>query len=180
MPEVLLEPEVILAIAGAALLLALVFGVLLARTSRRLSRLQAHHSAAFPGSADDVVTVLSRHTAELGEIREDLGTVHSNTEHLRDLLRGSVSRVGVVRYDAFEDMGGQLSFSVALLDEYSNGLVISAINGRSETRTYGKPVHGGTSDHNLSREESESISAAIERRPPSTLPPASRRPRRAW
>jgi hypothetical protein len=179
MPEVLLEPEVILGIAGAALLLAVVFGILLARTSRRLSRLQAHHSAAFPDSADDVVTVLSRHTGDLTEIRQDLATIHNNTEHLRDLLRGTVSRVGIVRYDAFEDMGGQLSFSVALLDERSDGLVISAINGRSETRTYGKPIRGGTSEHNLSREESESIAAAIEQRPPSTLPPASRRRRRA-
>jgi len=177
MPQVLLEPEVILAVAGSAVLLALVFGVLLLRTNRRLSRLQAHHARAFPDSAEDVVSVLSRHTGELTEIREDLATIHGNTEHLRDLLRSTVSRVGIVRYDAFEDMGGQLSFSVALLDEHSDGLVISAINGRQETRTYGKPVRHGVSEHNLSREEMASIAAAVDQRPPSTLPPTRRRRR---
>lgn len=179
MPPVLLEPEVILAVAGAALLLALLFGVVLLRTSRRLKALQLHHSEAFPDSGEDVVQVLSRHSSELTRIREDLGTVHSNTEHLRGLLRGTTSRVGIVRYDAFEDMGGELSFSAALLDEDGNGLVVSAINGRQETRTYGKPIRDGASEHNLSHEETEAIAAAIEQRPPTTLPPATRRRRRA-
>ena len=179
MPTILLEPEVVLAIAAAALLLALVFGVLLLRTSRRLTKLARHHAQAFPDSREDVVEVLSRHAVELGEIREDLTTVHSNTEHLRTLIRGTTSRVGIVRYDAFEDMGGELSFSAALLDEDHNGIVISAINGRTETRTYGKPLHNGASAHNLSNEETEAIAAAIEQRPPTTLPPANRRRRRA-
>ncbi len=179
MPQVLLEVEVVAGVAFAALLLVLVLTVLLWRTSRRLTALRREHARAFPDSAEDVVSVLGRHGAELAEIRQDLATVHGNTEHLRDLLRGTVSRVGVVRYDAFEDMGGALSFSTALLDERGDGIVISAINGRSETRAYGKPVRGGVSEHNLSNEESEAITAAIEQRPPSTLPPATRRRRRA-
>ena len=179
MPPVLLEPEVILAIAGGALVLVLVLAVLLFRTNRRLSAFRSLHSQAFPDSAEDVVTVLSRHSGELSEIREDLATIHANTEHLRALLRRTVSRVGVVRYDAFEDMGGAVSFSVALLDEAGDGVVVSTINGRSETRTYGKPIQGGASEHNLSREEQAAIDAAVGQRPPSTIPPATRRRRRA-
>jgi hypothetical protein len=61
-------------------------------------------------------------------------------DELRELARGAVSRVGTVRYDAFEDMGGRLSFSSALLDERGDGVVVTAINGRTDTRVYAKPV----------------------------------------
>ena len=73
-----------------------------------------------------------------------------------DVLR----HVAVVRYDAFADMGGRLSFSAALYDDNGNGLVISSINGRSETRTYAKPLTGFRSDHSLSPEEQRAIEDA--------------------
>lgn len=108
----------------------------------------------------DVFDVLHRQAGELERLREDIGIVHRNTEHLRELLGGTVSRIGVVRYDAFEDMGGQLSFSAALLDEHGNGLVLSAINGRSETRSYAKLLRDGRSEQNLSPEEQAAIETA--------------------
>ena len=72
----------------------------------------------------------------------------------------ALRHVGVVRYDAFGDMGGRLSFSAALFDDEGNGLVISSINGRSETRTYAKPLLDLRSDHTLSREEEDAIRLA--------------------
>jgi hypothetical protein len=179
MPDVLLDPELLAVLVIAALGLSLVLAVWLVVSTRRLAALRREHAQAFPDSAEDVVAVLSRHTEQLATVREDITTIHSNTERLRDLLRGTVSRIGLVRYDAFEDMGGALSFSAALLDEHGTGLVISAINGRSETRSYGKPVVAGASEHHLSHEEAEAISAAIDGRAPSTLQPEPRRKRRA-
>jgi len=72
----------------------------------------------------------------------------------------AMRHVGVVRYDAFGDMGGRLSFSAALFDDEGNGLVISSINGRSETRTYAKPLVDLRSDHTLSPEEEDAIRLA--------------------
>ena len=72
----------------------------------------------------------------------------------------ALRHVGVVRYDAFGDMGGRLSFSAALFDDEGNGLVISSINGRSETRTYAKPLVDLRSDHSLSPEEEDAIRLA--------------------
>ena len=72
----------------------------------------------------------------------------------------AMRHVAVVRYDAFGDMGGMLSFSAALFDDNGDGLVISSINGRSETRTYAKSLVGGQSDHTLSPEEKQAIAAA--------------------
>ena len=72
-------------------------------------------------------------------------------------------RVAVVRYDAFEDVGGRLSFSCALLDDHANGVVVTSINGRQDTRVYAKPVTGGKSGYNLSIEEEEAIRQALAR-----------------
>lgn len=142
----------VVVLAGIALFLAV-----------RLSRLRrAYGSALDPTRREDLFQAVQRQGEELGTIREDLGVVHDNTEHLRRLLAGTLSRVGVVRYDAFPDMGGAMSFSAALLDEHGNGLVISAINGRSETRCYAKPVVDGSSEHNLSDEEAAAIRDAVE------------------
>lgn len=74
--------------------------------------------------------------------------------------RTALRHVGVVRYDAFGDMGGRLSFSAAVYDDEGNGLVISSINGRSETRTYAKALSGLRSEQTLSPEEEQAIAQA--------------------
>ncbi len=77
------------------------------------------------------------------------------------LIEGAVRRVGLLRYDAFEDVGGRLSFSCALLDDHGNGVVVTSINGRQETRVYAKPITDGKSPYNLSVEEEEAIRQAL-------------------
>lgn len=76
-------------------------------------------------------------------------------------LTGALRHVAVVRYDAFGDMGGRLSFSAALLDDAADGLVITSINGRTETRTYAKGIAAGRGEQTLSPEEQEAIGAAM-------------------
>ena len=92
------------------------------------------------------------------------GTVQQLTAEDRRLvetMKGAVQRFGLVRYDAFEDMGGHLSFSAALLTGEGDGLVITSINGRADTRCYAKIVKGGQSSHNLSGEEELAIRQAL-------------------
>ena len=72
----------------------------------------------------------------------------------------ALRHVAVVRYDAFGDMGGRLSFSAAMYDDNGDGLVITAINGRSETRSYAKALSAFTSDQRLSPEEEDAIARA--------------------
>jgi Protein of unknown function (DUF4446) len=87
------------------------------------------------------------------------------------LINGSVGSRGtvdpralrdlaVVRYDALSEMSGQLSFSVALLNALGDGVVLSSINGRSETRTYAKVIRGGAGTQPLSPEEEHAVRAA--------------------
>jgi len=72
----------------------------------------------------------------------------------------ALRHLAVVRYDAYGDMGGHLSWSLALLDDRGNGAVLTSIHGRSEARTYAKNVTGWTSEQQLSPEEQEAVAAA--------------------
>ena len=77
----------------------------------------------------------------------------------------ALRRVAVVRYDAFPDVGGRLSFSVALLTEAGDGLVLSAIHSRSDTRSYVKKVTAGAGESALSPEELTAVAEATAARP---------------
>ena len=79
----------------------------------------------------------------------------------KESIEAAVRNVGLVRYDAFEDVGGRLSFSCALLDDKGNGVVVTSINGRQDTRVYAKPVMARKSGYNLSVEEEEAIRQAM-------------------
>jgi hypothetical protein len=79
---------------------------------------------------------------------------------LRSDLEQALRHVAVVRYDAFGDMGGRLSFSAAVVDDRGDGLVVSAIHARGESRTYAKGVVGGASDATLTPEEQQALAAA--------------------
>ena len=75
-------------------------------------------------------------------------------------LRQEVAALKVVRYDAFGDMGGHLSWSLALLDDGGHGVVLTSIHGRSEARTYAKNISSWSCEQQLSPEEEEAISHA--------------------
>ena len=79
---------------------------------------------------------------------------------LRADLGQALRHVAVVRYDAFGDMGGRLSFSAAIIDDGGDGVVISSIHARGESRTYAKGVVGGTADATLTPEEQQALAAA--------------------
>ena len=124
-------------------------------------RVRASYRVFSQGSRDDVLTMLQRHIQEVDALRGDVKGLRDHSYGLRDLLAGCISRVHTVRYDAFDDMGGHLSFSSAFLDEHGDGMVITAINGRVDTRVYAKAVRAGNSEHNLSEEEHRAIRQAL-------------------
>jgi hypothetical protein len=79
-------------------------------------------------------------------------------------VNGALRNVALVRYDAFGEMSGRMSFSLALLDEHGDGVTLSAIAGAADTRVYGKAIAGGKGEHDLSPEEQQAVSAALEKR----------------
>lgn len=73
----------------------------------------------------------------------------------------SIQKIGYIRYNAFSDMGNQLSYSIALMDNYNSGFVLSSLYGRDSTVNYSKPLKNGSSRIPLSAEEQIAIDRAI-------------------
>lgn len=91
---------------------------------------------------------------------QDVHGLRQEVAALRSEAGDALRHLAVVRYDAFGDMGGHLSWSLALLDDAGNGVVLTSIHGRSDARTYAKNVAGWTSQQQLSPEEDEAIAHA--------------------
>ena len=91
---------------------------------------------------------------------EDVVGLRQEVAALRAEAGGALRHLAVVRYDALGDMGGHLSWSLALLDDGGDGVVLTSIHGRSEARTYAKSIVGWTCQQQLSPEEDEAVSHA--------------------
>jgi len=100
-----------------------------------------------------------RPTAD-GELPADVLGLRREVAALRKEAGGVLRHLAVVRYDAFEEMGGSLSWTLALLDDGGDGVVLTSIRGRNEARTYAKSVVSWRSDQELSPEETEAIAHA--------------------
>jgi hypothetical protein len=115
-----------------------------------------------PIRMDDTLRgVLQGQANQIKRLEEVVRTLNRVDKKQDVQIRGSIRNVALLRYDAFEDVGGRLSFSFALLDDEASGVVLTSINGRQETRVYAKPVTEGRSTYNLSVEEEEAIRQAL-------------------
>lgn len=92
--------------------------------------------------------------------RERVDALEAGMAALRGDLAQALRHVAVVRYDAFGDMGGRMSFSAAIVDDTGDGMVISSIHARGESRTYAKGIVGGDSEIVLTPEERQALDAA--------------------
>jgi Protein of unknown function (DUF4446) len=137
------------ALSIVALVVAVV-AVVLAVLALRAARSGAGSTAAAPGETPRPAAPPPSPRSDVARLRDDVKTLRLD---LADALR----HLAVVRYDAFGTMGGHMSWSMALLDDNGNGVVLTSINGRSESRSYAKNVREFSSDAKLSPEEAEAI-----------------------
>lgn len=100
---------------------------------------------------------------QVDEIKLDCDKLEKQYLELDNRLKFSIQRVGVVRYNAFADLGSELSYSIVLLDDELNGLVLTSIYGRENSTSYAKPIVKGKSKYALSVEEMQAIDRAIRR-----------------
>jgi hypothetical protein len=113
-------------------------------------------------SGNSLDDLLGQYINEVKKIRENLDQSNKRLEKTEAKIRSSVDRVELVRFNAFENMGSDLSFAMAFLNQEGNGIVLSSINSREESRVYAKPISGGQSTYHLSEEEKKAISKARE------------------
>ena len=137
-------------------LLALVFAIAGSGGRRRMKE------PSGPIPMDDALrAVLEGHAAQIQRLEQAARVLNGTDKKQQVQIEGSVRHISLLRYDAFEDVGGRLSFSCAMLDDHGTGVVLTSINGRQETRVYAKPIAEGNSTYNLSVEESEAIRQAM-------------------
>jgi hypothetical protein len=145
-----------IAIAGLVLsVLALGYAFALGRRSRGARDLD------IPVDDERFGAVAQSQARSIQRLESAVIRLAEGEKRLGEALRSSIRHIGLVRFDAFEDMGGRLSFSAAMLDDNGDGIVITSINGRQDTRCYAKTVLRGTSVHNLSDEEEQAIREAM-------------------
>jgi len=148
----------VLALAiGSLLLLLLVFWVW-SRTRRLGRRLDS----LTRGQDDkDLSKVLDAHLDKVFAVSSEVDELTVRTAVAESNLRRSFQRIGLVRFNPFEDTGGNQSFALALLDANGDGLVLSSLHSRAGTRVYAKSVNGGRSETALSEEEAEAVRQAM-------------------
>ncbi len=148
---------------GALGLLVLLLIAVLAVQSVRLRRATSTYRALVSGDqGGSLQDLLDGHIGRVEEVSASLKELIRLVEYLEQRSRGSLQHIGLVRFNPFDDTGSDQSFAIALLDDRRDGIVISSLHGRANTRVFAKPVENGASHHTLSEEEAKAIRIAVE------------------
>jgi uncharacterized protein YoxC len=114
------------------------------------------------GESENLEEDLENYMYKVERVEKQNAEILGQLSGLDKDLEGCIQKVGIVRYSAFQDTGSDLSFSLALLDEKNNGVVMNGIYSREMSNIYAKPVEAGNSSYTLSEEEQQAIKKAME------------------
>ncbi len=149
-----------LAAGATAVLVALIVAV--AGLWLRVGGLQRRLGGLMVGGVPpSLPELLSEYGARMAALQEDLRTLEARHTATAKMAAGALQNVGFVKFNAFDGVGGNLSFSLALLDGNGDGVVLTNLVGSQDSRVYAKLVRAGKSSHPLSPEEARAISWAI-------------------
>ena len=113
------------------------------------------------GNGKDIEEDLETYMYRVEKVEKQNNEIANFVKTLDEDLTRCIQKVGMVRYNAFKDTGSDLSFTLALLDEHNNGVVLNGIYSREMSNIYAKPVKNGTSTYTMSAEEKEAVQKAI-------------------
>jgi Protein of unknown function (DUF4446) len=151
----------LVAIVTVLIALVVVLLVAVAWLARRSTRLEARLAGLTRGSEGrSLEAVLDAHLEKVFEVARQLDDVAARTAVLEAAHRKAFQRSGLVRYNPFEETGGNQSFALALLDANRDGWVLSSLHARSGTRVYAKAISAGRAESALSEEETAAIKQA--------------------
>ena len=147
------------ALAAGVLLLVV---AVLAQSVRLGRAVRAYRELARDGEKGSLHDRLAGNAVALDRATQRMAQIESMQATIEARSLRSLQHIGMVRFNPFEDTGSDQSFAIALLDDRRDGIVISSLHGRANTRIFAKPVASGGSQHNLSDEEAEAIRVALE------------------
>ena len=143
-----------------ALGLAVLALVVAVRAHLRITAVHARSRDLWDARERDLVAVVSHQTSRITGLQDDVQEVRAQLCLTARDVEQTLRHVALVRYDAFGDLSGKLSFSAAILDDHGDGLVISSVHALGESRTYAKGVIEGLCHSTLTHEEQQALAAA--------------------
>lgn len=138
---------------GILLLLVLILLGLLCSLKGKLNALQAKYDFFTQGKEANIDTVLTDTLNELHRTQKELQALQEQHRLLHEQVQGCLQKVKLVRYDAYDTMGGEMSYSLLLADAKNNGMILTSIYGRDDSRCYAKDLKEGKSSYVLAEEE---------------------------
>ncbi|HEX9059391.1 MAG TPA: DUF4446 family protein [Clostridia bacterium] len=155
-----IQPEVMIIFAAFFVINLLLFFMNLVN-SRKIKKLKAKYNRFMNGSGDrNLEEIIDKCLDEVNRISARSKEIDLQFNTLERNLMNCIQKVGIVRYNAFENVGSDLSFSIALLDNNDDGVILSGIYSRESSSSYAKPVIGGNSKYTLSAEEIQALDIA--------------------
>ncbi|MDQ0203335.1 DUF4446 family protein [Pectinatus haikarae] len=154
--------ETVLYIIAAMAVLLLIAYIITVILMVKLGNMKKRYKEMMQGvDSKDLENMLLEHISKVEKVMQQNTEIEMENKKIRDILQNVIQKVGVVRFAAFEDVGGDLSYAVALLDRKNSGIILSGIFSRNSSTTYMKPVDKGHSSYKLSDEENEALNKAI-------------------
>ena len=155
---------VIIAALAAALVLSIAAFILVIRQMSKLKK-QTKRLDTFMEGAEglDIEANLENKFARLNAVEERQTLSERHIKKIYKTLEGTYQKTGIVKYDAYSENGGKLSFALALLDESDNGFVMNVMTGRDGSYCYVKSVTAGESEIKLGGEEAKALNKALGR-----------------
>ena len=157
----LLNPYMIYIVLGLAVFCLILLIILLMNLSR-LKKIQKKYQAFMIKEDVDLEDLLIHYAKKVNSVKEKQDEIKEKIDTLSNEMKYCTQKVGVVRYNAIEKVGADLSFAIAMLDAEDNGIVLNGIYSRDGSYVYSKPVQNGQSTYQLSDEEKEAIRLAKE------------------
>lgn len=149
-------------IISALFIIVVILFIMVIAAFKSLSRMESRYRKFMRGvdnkNLEELVTGYLDKVDKVEKNSDDIKEIYKT---LDSRVKECIQKVSVIRYRAFEDVGSDLSFSISLLDENNDGVIITGIYGRNESTTYAKPVDRGISRYDLSEEEKQVLQNCI-------------------
>ncbi|MGN0940600.1 MAG: DUF4446 family protein [Selenomonadaceae bacterium] len=151
-------PYIMIALGALCLILLILVIVLFSKVSTLRARYDNMMHGEETGTSFE--QMMLDHIKKTEQVSQENAHLKEENERISKLLDMAITRIGIVRFSAFADTGGDLSYAMAMLDQHNDGVVVSSIFGRDGSRSYAKPIKNGKSEYKLSTEEESALKEA--------------------
>ena len=147
---------------GTIVLVAIIFLVVVFLQNLKIKKLMNRYEAFMNGKdADNLAEAIEENFKQMSELQENYESSQKAIEETLQGIKSTFHKMGIVKYDAFKEMGGNLSFTLCLLDDMNTGFILNTMHGRDSSYTYIKEIIKGEAYATLGEEEKEALEKAI-------------------